>query len=179
VAYADVVPLSNAEERERSQITFIADPGESDMFAVLVDGGAAGSTNYDRSKLHGYKALTVHKAFHDAGKRSHTSAGEGYIWLACGTSAEASNTYVNIHCFHTPTLPVTVLSPGRFVARIVLNVDTHAFMDWRTYPTSTSQALSVVSSCAVGRTLPPPPSLSVHHLLLSMHMRMMLIRSTI
>jgi hypothetical protein len=111
------VPLSNAEEREISQITFIVDPGESDMFTVLVDGCAAGSTTDDRSKLHGYKAITVHKAFHDAGKRSHASAGEGYMRLACGTSAEASNKYVIIHCFHTPTLPVTVLSPGRFVAR--------------------------------------------------------------
>jgi hypothetical protein len=121
------VPLSNAEERELTQITFISDPGESDMFAVLVDGGAAGSTTDDQSKLHGYKALTVHNAFHDAGKRSHTSAGEGegYMRLACGTSAEASNKYVNIHCFHTPTLPVIVLSPGRFVAHHESKYEAH------------------------------------------------------
>jgi hypothetical protein len=37
--------------------------------------------------------------------------------LACGTSAKVSNKYVNIHCYHTPTLPVTVLSRGRFVTR--------------------------------------------------------------
>jgi hypothetical protein len=35
--------------------------------------------------------------------------------LACGTSAEASTKYVNIHCYHTPALPVTVLSSGQSV----------------------------------------------------------------
>jgi hypothetical protein len=117
IVYASVIPLSTAEEHELSQITFIQDRGDSDTFTVLIDGGAAGSTTDDRSKLHGYKTLTMHKAFHDAGKRSHISAGEGYMRLACGTSAEVSNKYVNIHCYHTPTLPVTVLSPGRFVTR--------------------------------------------------------------
>jgi hypothetical protein len=108
-----------------SQITFIKDRGETDTFAVLVDCGAAGSTTNDRSKLNGYKLLTIHKAFHDAGKCLHIRASEGYMRLAWGTSAEVSNKYVNIHCRHTPTLPVTVLSPGRSVTRHESKYEAH------------------------------------------------------
>jgi hypothetical protein len=68
VVYSSVTSLTTAEEHELSQITFIKDRGEYDTFTVLIDGGAAGSTTNDRTKLHGYKPLIVHKAFHDAGK---------------------------------------------------------------------------------------------------------------
>jgi hypothetical protein len=96
-AYTSVTPLTTAEEHEISQITFIEDRGESNTFTVLIDGGAAGSTTDNRSKLHGYKLLTTHNAFHDTGKRLHISVREGYMRLACETSSEVSNNYVNIH----------------------------------------------------------------------------------
>jgi hypothetical protein len=120
-----VTPLTTAEEHELSHITFIENRGESDTLTVLINGGAAVSTTNDCSKLHGYKPLAVHKAFHDAGKRSQIRAGEGYILLTCGTSAEVSNKYVNIHCYHTSTLPVTALSPGRFVTRHESKYEAH------------------------------------------------------
>jgi hypothetical protein len=117
-------PLPTAKEHQLSHIKFTEDWGKSDTFAVLIDDGKAGSTTNNCSNLYGYKPLTTHKTFHDDGKRSHISAGEGYMRLACGTSAEVSNTYVNIHCYHTPTLPVTVLYPGRFVTHHELTYQT-------------------------------------------------------
>jgi hypothetical protein len=91
IVYASVVPLATAEEHELSQITFIEDRGDSGMFSVLIDGGASGSTTNDRSKLHGHNPLTTHKAFHDSGKRLHVIVSEGYMHLACRTSAGVSN----------------------------------------------------------------------------------------
>jgi hypothetical protein len=80
-----------------------------------VYGGAAGSTTNVKEYLHKYKRLTSRKVFYDAGKRAHASVGQGYVKLVCGSNVASASTHIYIHCFHTTSLPVTVLSPGLFV----------------------------------------------------------------
>jgi hypothetical protein len=45
--------------------------------------------------------------------------------LACGTTEHAVHANVTICCFHTPSLTVTVLSPGRFVLRHSTKYEAH------------------------------------------------------
>jgi hypothetical protein len=112
--YVTVGPLRHDESTHLTQITMFADKDEGDYFAVLVDGGAADSTTYMKGYLHGYK-ITSRKFFYDARKRAHVSVGEVYIKLLYGLNTTSYATCIFIHCYQTPTMYVTVLSPGRFV----------------------------------------------------------------
>jgi hypothetical protein len=113
--YVSVEPLIHDEHTQLNQITMVADKDEWAYFPVLVAGGAAGSTTYMKGYLHGYKRLTSRKVFYDARKRAHVSVGECYMKLLCRLNSTSVDTHIFIQCYHTPTLPVAVLSPGRFV----------------------------------------------------------------
>jgi hypothetical protein len=100
-----------------TQIMVVADKDEGDYFVVFVDGGDGGRTTHMKGYLHGYKCITSRKVFHDSGKRTRISVGEGYMKLLCGSNYVSDDTHICIHCYHTPNMHVAVLSPGRFVIR--------------------------------------------------------------
>jgi hypothetical protein len=86
-------------------------------FSLLVDGGASGTTCHDASCLHDYKPLTRDNCFSDAGKKTHKSVGEGYLRVAVCIQGQATASHFMIHSYHTPTIPIVVLFPGRTVLR--------------------------------------------------------------
>jgi hypothetical protein len=92
------MPLNHEEQTQLDQITTASDQSEGVSFAVLVYGGAAGITTHMQGYLHGYKVLTSQKVFYDAGKRAHTSAGEGYMKLLWGSDTSSANMHISIHC---------------------------------------------------------------------------------
>jgi hypothetical protein len=91
------MPLNHEEQTQLDQINTVSDQNEGVSFAVLIDDGAAGSTTHMQGYLHGYKRLTSQKVFYDAGKRAHTSAGEGYMKLLCGSDTSSANMHIFIH----------------------------------------------------------------------------------
>ena len=70
------------------------------------------STN-DKSILHRLKKITFEKFLGDAGKKSsYRVEGKKYI-VVPGTDGRL----VEIPCWYTPTLPLTVLGPGEFIQK--------------------------------------------------------------
>jgi hypothetical protein len=94
-------------------------------FSLLVDGGAEGTTYHDATCLHDYKVLTRDKYFNDAGKKTHRSVGEGYMRVAVCIKGQTTPSHFMVHSYHTPTIPITVLSPGRTVLRHSSRFDAH------------------------------------------------------
>jgi hypothetical protein len=94
-------------------------------FSLLVDGGTEGTTYHDASCLHEYKPLTRDNFFSDAGKKTHKSVGEGYLRVAVCIPGQTTASHFMIHSYHTPTIPIIVLSPGRTVLRHPSRFDAH------------------------------------------------------
>jgi hypothetical protein len=106
-----------------TEINLLQDGDSALSFPILVDGGDAGSTCHDASWIHGYKPLTRDKYFNDAKNHTHKSVGEGYICLA--TYTKGVTKHFMIHLYHTPSIKITVLSPGRTVLRHPKQFDAH------------------------------------------------------
>jgi hypothetical protein len=82
-----------------------------------VDGGAAGTTCSDATCLYDYKLLTRDTYFNNAGKKTHRSVGEGYLRVVVYIKGKTTPSHFMVHSYHTYTIPITVLSPGRTVLR--------------------------------------------------------------
>jgi hypothetical protein len=82
-----------------------------------VDGGAAGTTCHNTTCLHYYKLLTHDKYFNYAGKKTHLIVDEGYLCVAVCIKVQTTPIRFMVHSYHTATIPIAVLSPGRTVLR--------------------------------------------------------------
>jgi hypothetical protein len=69
----------------------------------------------DKTCLHDYKVLSRDNFFNNVGKTTHRAIGEGYLCLAVCTKGDAQPSHFMVHSYHTPTIPITILSPGRTV----------------------------------------------------------------
>jgi hypothetical protein len=90
-----------------------------------VYGGAEGTTCHDVTFFHDYKLLTRDKYFNDAGNKTHRSVGEGYLRGAVCIKGQTTPSHFMVHSYHMPTIPITVLSPGRTMLRHSSRFDVH------------------------------------------------------
>jgi hypothetical protein len=81
------------------------------LICALVDSGSQGTTTNHQWLLHKYKKINFEKYLFDAGKKmAHKVIGKGYTKISNGDGI-----YSGIHSWHTPTIPMTVISPGEVV----------------------------------------------------------------
>jgi hypothetical protein len=124
-AYQAIAPPTSLELDGLTSINMLRGESGKLSFSLLVDGGAAGTTFHDASCLHDYKVFTRDNFFNDAGKKTHRSVGEGYLRVAVCVKGQTVPSHFMIHSYHTPTIPITVLSPGRTVLRHYSHLDAH------------------------------------------------------
>ena len=74
------------------------------------DNGSDATTTCHRHILHDYKPINFKKSLTDAGKNVHECIGEGFIKIPTD-----NNGFKMIRSWHTPSMPVTILSPGDIV----------------------------------------------------------------
>jgi hypothetical protein len=124
-AYHAIPPPTQNELHSLTTTNRIGEGSSGLLFPLLVDGGAAGTTCHDKTCLHEYKVLSRYKYFNDAGKTTHRAIGEGYLCLEVCMKGEKRPSHFMVHSYHTPTIPITVLSPGRTVLRHPKRFDAH------------------------------------------------------
>ena len=78
-------------------------------FTAQFDNGSDATTTCHRQILHDYHPINHVKMLIDAGKNPHTCVGEGFLKIP---TVEG---YKTVRCWYTPTMPVTILSPGDMV----------------------------------------------------------------
>jgi hypothetical protein len=95
--------------------------GQSDCAAslhrALIDTGAEASTTHLRHLLHKYETVPFEKYMSDAGNNRRRSIGFGYLKIVTNDDNGVPTRLSMVHCWHTPTLPHTVMSPGATVKR--------------------------------------------------------------
>ena len=78
---------------------------------ALVDNGSQATTTNKRFLLHQYHPVKNSRVLHDAGgKVTYNIEGQGILMVPRGDGS-----FLPMKCWYTPTLPVTVISPGEHV----------------------------------------------------------------
>ena len=89
----------------------------SSTVKAQVDPGSQATTCHEQRLLHDYQAIGFEKYLRDAGGNLHRVVGEGYLKVPSSRSEDKSDMYSMVHCWHTPSMPVVVISPGAIVKR--------------------------------------------------------------
>jgi hypothetical protein len=82
-----------------------------------IDSGSSVTTTNRKDMIHDYREIRFDKFLRDAGGRKHQVVGEGYLKLRCTTSPNGAEQHTLIHCWFTPTLTCTLISPGELGRR--------------------------------------------------------------
>jgi hypothetical protein len=126
--YQTIAPPTPLELDGITSINMLHGEGGALQFSLLVDGGATGMTFNDATCLHEYTLLTRDKYFKDAGNKTHRSVEEGYLRVAVCVKGQTIPSHTQP--FHSPlvphpTIPITVLSPGRTALHHFSRFDAH------------------------------------------------------
>ena len=82
-----------------------------------IDCGAAVTTTNRATMIHQYRPINFRKYLRDAGGHLHQVVGEGYLKIRASAKENGPEDHVLIHCWYTPTLECTLLSPGELCNR--------------------------------------------------------------
>ena len=81
------------------------------LYCALIDSGSQVTTTNHKWLIHESKPITFDKYIYDAGKKvEHKVIGEGYIRVP-----NSNGIYSNIHLWHTPSIPTTIISPAEIM----------------------------------------------------------------
>ena len=95
----------------------VNDDLNSSTVKAQVDPGSQATTCHEKSYLHDYRPINFEKLLRDAVGNLHAVVGEGYLKVSSSRSVDKNDMYSMIHCWHTPSMPVVVVSPGAMVKR--------------------------------------------------------------
>ncbi len=103
---------SHEDKAEGSLMHGINDSMHMSKIMAQFDNGSDATTSNEIGLLFEYKPLKFQKYLADAGGIRHQCIGEGLLKIPLG-----NDRFRMAHCWHTPSMPVTILSLGEMVKR--------------------------------------------------------------
>ena len=115
------VSLVNVLTLDLFQVMEAADTQFPREHRALVDNGSQATTTNKRFLLHNYTSINFPRVLRDAGGNiTYKVEGQGTLMVPRGDGS-----FMGIKCWYTPTLPVTVISPGEHIQQNPAKLSSH------------------------------------------------------